>query len=72
MPKSTKEQFVQEQKQAATIKVKTVVLAIIWLATIIGASITGWVGRSNFESEVASRVDFRLEQRELVKEVEQK
>jgi len=63
----SKEAQIKEIKQAATIKVKTLIISLVWAATIVAALITGWIGRSNFESEVASRVDYRLEQRELVK-----
>ena len=61
------EEFVKEQKQAATIRVKTLVIALIWVATVVAGVGFGIYIRSNFEAEVASRVDYRLEQRELVK-----
>ena len=61
-----KEAFIKEQKQARTVKLSSVVIGILWFASIIAAIGTGVVLRSNFESEVSSRVDHRLEQRELV------
>jgi len=58
--KSTKQDKINEfnkaEKQARTIKVKTLVLAILWAASIIGALIGGWTLRSDFASEVRSEV----------------
>jgi len=64
---TNKEKFIKDQKQARTIKVKTLLIAITMAVALIGSFIGGWIGRSNFEAEVASRVDYRLEQREVVK-----
>lgn len=63
---SKKEEYIKKEKQARTIKVKTLVIGLIWFISLVASNIGGWVMRSNFESEVAKRVDYRLEQRELV------
>lgn len=41
---------------------------IVLLAVTVASTAFGWFMRSDFESEVSKRVDYRLEQRELVKE----
>lgn len=40
--KSKKEKFIKEQKEAATIKVKTLIIGFVWAATLIAALIGGW------------------------------
>jgi hypothetical protein len=67
MSKASKlNKFIEEEKQARTIRVKSLVIGIVFTLALMGSFIGGWIVRSNFESEVASRVDYRLEQRELV------
>lgn len=61
-----KEKFIKEQKQARTVKLASVIIGIVWTVSIIASITGGWVLRSNFEHEVSSRVDYRLEQRELL------
>ena len=52
--------FNKETKQQATIKVRTLIIAVLWLVTIVGALIAGWTFRSNFANEVRSEVKSQM------------
>jgi len=53
-----KEEVQGKRPQAApkTIKVSTVVIAVVWISTIIVALIFGWFSRSNFDATIKSEV----------------
>ena len=62
MPKQTKEQFVQEQKQAATIKVVTIWKALAILAVIVASFIGGHQVATQNNNHFDSAVDYRAAQ----------
>lgn len=44
------------QASPKTVKVSTVVVAIIWTSSIVAALILGWFSRSNFDATIKSEV----------------
>ena len=58
--KQAVEEFKKETKQAATIKVKTLIIAVLWVATIIGGITLGWFLRSDFANEVRGEVKSQM------------
>lgn len=58
--KQAVEQFNKETKQERTIKVKTLLIGLLWFATIIASGIAGWTFRSDFSNEVRSEVKSQM------------
>lgn len=54
------ENYNKEVKKQATIKVRTLLVAIAWVATVIAGIIFGWFIRSDFASEVRSEVKSQM------------
>jgi len=65
---SKKQDFIKEQKQARTVKVRTVVIGIVWFATIVAAMGTGWMTRSDFDSTIRSEVGQTVRELSSVKQ----
>jgi len=55
--KKVTDKELEQIKQPRTIKVKTLIIAIIWIATLVVALIGGWNLRSADQSRVQSEAD---------------
>jgi len=63
-----KETAIKEIKQAKTIKVKTLLLAIAFVAVALGSFISGWFIRSDFDSTIKAQVSSQVRELTAVKE----
>lgn len=51
-----KKEFVEKQRKEYTVKVKTLVIGILWFVSIFATFVAGWNVRSDFANEVRSEV----------------
>lgn len=51
-----KKEFVEKQRKEYTVKVKTLVVGILWFVSLFAALVAGWSLRSDFANEVRSEV----------------
>ena len=65
---SKKQDFIKKEKQARTVKVRTVIIGIVWFATIVAALGTGWFVRSDFDSTIRSEVGQTVRELSSVKQ----
>jgi len=55
------ETFVEQEKIARTIKVKTLIIAVIWLATVVGAFIGGGIAMTNVNDYIKAQVNSQVQ-----------
>ena len=48
--------YIKSEKQARTIRVKTIIIAVVWFATVVSAFIFGGVSMSNFNDYIRNQV----------------
>lgn len=58
---SKKEQYIKSAKEVRTIKVKTLVIALVWAASLLMVSIATWIARSNFDATIRAQVNEQVE-----------
>jgi len=51
-----KQDFIKSEKQARTIKVKTMLIGITMFVALVGAFVGGWFVRSDFDSTIRQEV----------------
>lgn len=57
-----KAKYIEETKAAKTIKVKTLIVSILFIAALLATFIGGWVSRSNFDATIKDQVNAQVQE----------